>query len=122
MGTGADVPAASAVRRGRWSLTPFQYDPDHDDEDEDQDEHDDEELDQDTQDILQALREEAEANDQDDVARHPSSDAPARSFGDLFWEKNLLVAITVTKYLGATCIVLVFLFFVTLVLKAFAFR
>jgi len=102
-------------------LTSFQNEPDQDDDDEDLGEDDndsDEEFDRDTQDIVRALREEAEENER---ARR-SSETPLRSFGDVFWEKNFLVAITVTKYLGATCIVLVFLFFVTILLKAFAFR
>lgn len=104
-------------------MTPFQSDPDQDDEDEDQDEveddeNEDEAFDRDTQDILRALHEEAKANE----GSHRSSETPPRSFGDVFWEKNFVAAVTVTKYLSAACIVLVFLFFVTIVLKAFAFR
>ncbi len=101
-------------------MTSFQNDPDQDDEEEDlgEDDDSDAEFDQDTQDIVRALRDEAEANE----GSHRSSETPPRSFGDVFWEKNFLVAITATKYLGATCIVLVFLFFVTILLKAFAFR
>jgi len=98
-------------------LTPFQNDPDQDDEDEDQDEvedDDDEAFDRETQDILRALREEADANE----GSHRSSETPPRSFGDVFWEKNFIAALKVTTYLGATCVVLVFLFFVAVVAKA----
>lgn len=99
-----------------------QSDPPEEDED-----AEDEEFDQDTQEILQALREEAEANDEEndeenDRSSRSSPETPTRSFGDVFWEKNFIAAITVTKYLGASCVVVIFLFFVTLILKAFAFR
>ena len=85
------------------------------------DDDDDDEFDQDTQDILQAMRGEEE-DDDGDSSSGSSHEAESESFGDIFWRKNFVMAATVTKYLGAACLVIVFLFFVTLVLKAFAFR
>lgn len=102
-------------------MTRFQDEPDDDDELDDS-EGDDDDMDKQTQEVLRFLREEAEGNDGEDGSSLSASETPARSFGDVFWEKNFLLAITVTKYLSAACIVLVFLFFVTIVLKAFAFR
>lgn len=93
-------------------MTRYQDEPDDDDElDDEQD--DDGELDDEWKEIIEDFRGGGAA-----YRSNPPPSVPAQSFGDVFWEKNFIAALKVTTYLGATCVVLVFLFFVAVVAKA----
>ena len=94
-------------------MTRYQHEPDDDDELDDDEPDDDGELDDEWKEIIEDFRGAGAAQ-----GSNPPPSVPAQSFGDVFWDKNCLVALKVTTYLGATCVVLVFLFFVAVVAKA----